>query len=86
MLQLPKHAPVCLTQLVFAAQLAPHLVQVAADVDVLYQTRIQKERFQDRPEDYEKAKGGLSNELAKGGLGQLQILCAPPASLPPRSL
>jgi len=30
---------------------------VAADVDVLYQTRIQKERFQDRPEDYEKAKG-----------------------------
>ena len=30
---------------------------MAADVDVLYQTRIQKERFQDRPEDYEKAKG-----------------------------
>jgi aspartate carbamoyltransferase catalytic subunit len=30
---------------------------VAADVDVLYQTRIQKERFQDRPEDYEKARG-----------------------------
>jgi aspartate carbamoyltransferase catalytic subunit len=30
---------------------------VASDVDVLYQTRIQKERFQDRPEDYEKAKG-----------------------------
>lgn len=26
-------------------------------MDVLYQTRIQKERFQDRPEDYEKAKG-----------------------------
>lgn len=33
------------------------LAQVAADVDVLYQTRIQKERFQDRPDDYEKAKG-----------------------------
>lgn len=33
------------------------LKAVAADVDVLYQTRIQKERFQDRPEDYEKAKG-----------------------------
>ena len=30
---------------------------VAADVDVMYQTRIQKERFQDRPDDYEKAKG-----------------------------
>ena len=30
---------------------------VAADVDVLYQTRIQKERFQDRPEDYERARG-----------------------------
>lgn len=26
-------------------------------MDVLYQTRIQKERFQDRPEDYEAAKG-----------------------------
>ena len=26
-------------------------------MDVLYQTRIQKERFQDRPEDYELAKG-----------------------------
>lgn len=33
------------------------LKAVAADVDVLYQTRIQKERFQDRPDDYEKAKG-----------------------------
>jgi len=33
------------------------LKAVASDVDVLYQTRIQKERFQDRPEDYEKAKG-----------------------------
>ena len=33
------------------------LQEVAADVDVLYQTRIQKERFQDRPEDYEKARG-----------------------------
>lgn len=30
---------------------------VAAEVDVLYQTRIQKERFQDRPDDYELAKG-----------------------------
>ena len=30
---------------------------VASDVDVLYQTRIQKERFQDRPEDYEAARG-----------------------------
>eukprot|EP00884_Botryococcus_braunii_P014614 jgi/Botrbrau1/23153/Bobra.0041s0005.1 len=33
------------------------LAEVTADVDVLYQTRIQKERFQDRPEDYEKARG-----------------------------
>lgn len=30
---------------------------MASEVDVLYQTRIQKERFQDRPEDYEAAKG-----------------------------
>jgi aspartate carbamoyltransferase catalytic subunit len=35
---------------------ADDLKAVAADVDVLYQTRIQKERFQDRPEDYERAK------------------------------
>ncbi|BDA43342.1 Aspartate carbamoyltransferase, chloroplastic [Coccomyxa sp. Obi] len=33
------------------------LAQVAGDVDVLYQTRIQKERFQDRPQDYEAARG-----------------------------
>lgn len=30
---------------------------VAREVDVLYQTRIQKERFLDRPEDYLKVKG-----------------------------
>lgn len=36
---------------------------VAADVDVLYQTRIQKERFQDRPQDYELAKGALWRSL-----------------------
>lgn len=36
---------------------AEDLAEVAKDVDVLYQTRIQKERFQDRPEDYELAKG-----------------------------
>ena len=33
------------------------LADVAKTVDVLYQTRIQKERYQDRPEDYEKAQG-----------------------------
>jgi aspartate carbamoyltransferase catalytic subunit len=33
------------------------LKAVVSEVDVLYQTRIQKERFQDRPEDYERAKG-----------------------------
>jgi aspartate carbamoyltransferase catalytic subunit len=33
------------------------LMAVAARVDVLYQTRIQKERFVDRPQDYEKARG-----------------------------
>ena len=38
-------------------QEAESLQEVASDVDVLYQTRIQKERFQDRPEDYEKARG-----------------------------
>ena len=36
---------------------ADDLRAVAAEVDVLYQTRIQKERFQDRPEDYEAARG-----------------------------
>ncbi len=33
------------------------LEDVAAEVDVLYQTRIQKERFGDREEDYEQARG-----------------------------
>uniref|UniRef100_A0A7S0RLQ6 aspartate carbamoyltransferase n=1 Tax=Pyramimonas obovata TaxID=1411642 RepID=A0A7S0RLQ6_9CHLO len=33
------------------------LKEVAADVDVLYQTRIQQERFKDRPEEYEQARG-----------------------------
>ena len=33
------------------------LREVAATVDVLYQTRIQKERFEDRPDDYERARG-----------------------------
>ena len=33
------------------------LQKVALKVDVLYQTRIQKERFLDRLEDYESARG-----------------------------
>ncbi|RKY70857.1 MAG: aspartate carbamoyltransferase [Candidatus Latescibacterota bacterium] len=33
------------------------LKKVAPQVDVIYQTRIQKERFGDRIEDYQKAKG-----------------------------
>lgn len=33
------------------------LEKVAKDVDVIYQTRIQKERFGDRIADYEKARG-----------------------------
>lgn len=33
------------------------LHEVASELDVLYMTRIQKERFQDRPDDYIKAKG-----------------------------
>ncbi|MGB7623616.1 MAG: aspartate carbamoyltransferase [Terriglobia bacterium] len=33
------------------------LAKVAPEVDVVYQTRIQKERFGDRIEDYEKSKG-----------------------------
>lgn len=46
---------------------ADDLAAVAAEVDVLYQTRIQKERFQDRPEDYEKARGKfiIDSELMK---------------------
>ena len=36
---------------------ADDLASVAKKVDVLYQTRIQKERYGDRPEDYEKAQG-----------------------------
>jgi aspartate carbamoyltransferase catalytic subunit len=33
------------------------LAAVASDVDVLYQTRIQKERFLDRLDDYAAARG-----------------------------
>jgi aspartate carbamoyltransferase catalytic subunit len=33
------------------------LIAVAREVDVVYQTRIQKERFGDRIEDYEQARG-----------------------------
>ncbi len=33
------------------------LAKVAREVDVIYQTRIQKERFGDRIEDYEKSRG-----------------------------
>ena len=46
---------------------ADDLRAVAAEVDVLYQTRIQKERFQDRPDDYERAKGKyiVDTELMK---------------------
>jgi len=36
---------------------ATDLASVAAKCDVLYQTRIQKERFLDNPEDYDQAKG-----------------------------
>jgi aspartate carbamoyltransferase catalytic subunit len=33
------------------------LMKVTSEVDVVYQTRIQRERFGDRTEDYEKARG-----------------------------
>lgn len=36
---------------------ASDLADVAAEVDVLYQTRIQQERFAENPEAYEKARG-----------------------------
>lgn len=36
---------------------ADDLYAVAAEVDVIYQTRIQRERFGDRAEDYEQARG-----------------------------
>jgi len=34
-----------------------NLLEVAKKVDVIYQTRIQKERFSNNPEDFEKAIG-----------------------------
>ena len=33
------------------------LMHVASECDVLYQTRIQRERFSDKPEEYEQARG-----------------------------
>jgi len=62
------------TALLLASAAPNPTPQVAADVDVLYQTRIQKERFQDRPEDYEKAKGALL--LAAGPTGVLELWAA----------
>ncbi|GMH44650.1 hypothetical protein BSKO_12602 [Bryopsis sp. KO-2023] len=50
------------------------LREVASEVDVLYQTRIQKERFEDRPQDYEDAKGkyiidsNLMKDLGEGAV------------------
>lgn len=35
----------------------PDLPKIAPDIDVLYQTRIQKERFGDRIEEYQQARG-----------------------------
>lgn len=46
------------------------LREVAHEVDVLYQTRIQKERFQDRPDDFELAKGKYV--IDKGVMAELQ--------------
>ena len=46
-----------LTQRGVAWSESEDLMAVAARVDVLYQTRIQKERFVDRPQDYEAARG-----------------------------
>merc|ERR1711959_369099 len=46
-----------LTEVGCAWEEADDLGDVAKKVDVLYQTRIQKERYGDRPEDYEKAQG-----------------------------
>ena len=41
------------------------LASVASQVDVLYQTRIQKERFKDKPQDFEAAKGKF---IVDGGI------------------
>eukprot|EP00210_Caulerpa_lentillifera_P002223 g2136.t1 len=38
---------------------ADDLKEVASELDILYQTRIQKERFQYKPEDFDKAKGKI---------------------------
>lgn len=41
-----------------------NLADVAGKCNVLYQTRIQKERFLDNPEDYDSAKGMVSGFAA----------------------
>lgn len=50
------------------------LLKVARKVDVIYQTRIQRERFGDRIEDYERARGNyiidteVMDALSQGGV------------------
>jgi len=54
------------------------LMKVMSEVDVVYQTRIQRERFGDRIKDYEKARGKyIINKKTMGALSNDAIVMHP---------
>lgn len=57
---------------------ATDLASVAAKCDVLYQTRIQKERFLDNPEDYDQAKGKVGVDGNRDARAGCRSAVAPP--------
>lgn len=55
-----------------------NLMKVVREVDVVYQTRIQRERFGDRIEDYEKARGKyIINQEVMDALSEKAIVMHP---------
>ena len=51
------------------------LIATAKKVDVMYQMRIQKERFGDRLDDYEKAKEVHNQSICDGCFARYSLRC-----------
>ena len=74
-LKLPSSVKVHIKERQLAYYQYTELQEVISKVDILYMTRIQKERFQD-PMEYEKVKNSyiLRNSMLEGGKSNLKIL------------
>ena len=74
-LQMPKYILHELDQLGIKYTQSENLDEIVKELDVLYVTRIQKERFTD-PEDYEKVKSSyvITPEILKGAKKNFKIL------------